>query len=511
VTAAWWWLAAGDPVHALSHAERTEDPDLLRSMLPAIGLRLVATGGFAALRRLLDAARGTDGPDALWVLLLEAYLEFQLGAGTDRAALAALEQAGRAWPAVPQPPLAQLRGSVELLLTGRATAGPPRRPVIETAEQVMLDKLCRATVEIIDPATDPRDARPGLELLVLDAREHGFGWFEEWAWNLLGVVELAAGRYRAMTGAAHSAVAVAVMQGRPIGSLAASIATIAYADLLAGNLPAARDRAAAALAEEPSGEPERTLRVLHTVARSDLGETGIGLPRCRSALFELSAPAVVLAALAVPEHRVELSHAGVASAAGTTEWLRDRTGEVAEVLLMDARAHWAAGLHDEARSAAEAVVAEAAPALLAHTPVEAHLLLADCALRGGEPDRGRAEVVAALEGAARLDVVGPPALASGPVGDLLETMSAGLSDPRWHGRLMTAREIVHGRHRAGLSDREVAVLELLASLLSAAEIADELTVSVNTVKTHVRSIYAKLAVGNRRDAVLRARELDLLS
>ncbi|MGE3257730.1 response regulator transcription factor [Pseudonocardia sp.] len=64
---------------------------------------------------------------------------------------------------------------------------------------------------------------------------------------------------------------------------------------------------------------------------------------------------------------------------------------------------------------------------------------------------------------------------------------------------------------APLSERERAVLELLPSLLSAGEIADELTVSVNTVKSHIRSIYGKLGVSTRRDAVCRAQEHGLLT
>ena len=62
-----------------------------------------------------------------------------------------------------------------------------------------------------------------------------------------------------------------------------------------------------------------------------------------------------------------------------------------------------------------------------------------------------------------------------------------------------------------LSDRELAVLRCLPTMMSNAEIAAELYVSVNTVKTHLRHIYAKLGASNRREAVRRARELQLLS
>jgi LuxR family transcriptional regulator, maltose regulon positive regulatory protein len=61
-----------------------------------------------------------------------------------------------------------------------------------------------------------------------------------------------------------------------------------------------------------------------------------------------------------------------------------------------------------------------------------------------------------------------------------------------------------------LTERERTVLRYLASTLSNAEIAAELYVSVNTVKTHERALYRKLEVTNRRDAVSRARTLDLL-
>jgi LuxR family maltose regulon positive regulatory protein len=61
-----------------------------------------------------------------------------------------------------------------------------------------------------------------------------------------------------------------------------------------------------------------------------------------------------------------------------------------------------------------------------------------------------------------------------------------------------------------LSDREEAVLRYLPTLMSKAEIASELFVSVNTVKTHTKNIYRKLGVGTRTQAVRRARSLNLV-
>ncbi|MFC8348211.1 LuxR C-terminal-related transcriptional regulator [Streptomyces sp. NPDC057280] len=61
-----------------------------------------------------------------------------------------------------------------------------------------------------------------------------------------------------------------------------------------------------------------------------------------------------------------------------------------------------------------------------------------------------------------------------------------------------------------LSGRERDVLERLARMMSTEEIAADLYLSVNTVKTHLKSVYRKLAVNRRGDAVRRARDLGLL-
>ncbi|HKQ00393.1 MAG TPA: LuxR C-terminal-related transcriptional regulator, partial [Actinomycetes bacterium] len=61
-----------------------------------------------------------------------------------------------------------------------------------------------------------------------------------------------------------------------------------------------------------------------------------------------------------------------------------------------------------------------------------------------------------------------------------------------------------------LSQRERAVLRYLPTMLTFVEIGSELYISVNTTKSHVRSIYRKLGVVGRRDAVRRARQLQLL-
>jgi LuxR family transcriptional regulator, maltose regulon positive regulatory protein len=77
-------------------------------------------------------------------------------------------------------------------------------------------------------------------------------------------------------------------------------------------------------------------------------------------------------------------------------------------------------------------------------------------------------------------------------------------------RLRPVRERGDGAPFWELSERELAVLRLLPSKLSQREIASELYVSFNTVKTHTRSIFRKLGVVSRTEAVDRARDLGLL-
>ena len=61
-----------------------------------------------------------------------------------------------------------------------------------------------------------------------------------------------------------------------------------------------------------------------------------------------------------------------------------------------------------------------------------------------------------------------------------------------------------------LTEREREVLRHVSGMLNTAEVASEMYISVNTVKSHLKSIYRKLAAAHRGEAVRRARQLELI-
>jgi LuxR family transcriptional regulator, maltose regulon positive regulatory protein len=172
----------------------------------------------------------------------------------------------------------------------------------------------------------------------------------------------------------------------------------------------------------------------------------------------------------------------------------------------------------EAIDAVAAVLDGTAPVIHAFTLVEAHLLAAlahrelgdqraanratEQALTLAEPDR--LILPFAMTGAHQLLEALPKheTAHAALVTDILDVV---------RGSSLIARDESPSPPTNDLSPSELRVLRYLPTNLSRPEIAGELSVSVNTVNTHVRNIYAKLQARDRSSAVQRARELRLLS
>ncbi|MFJ8636007.1 LuxR C-terminal-related transcriptional regulator [Streptomyces sp. NPDC093568] len=183
------------------------------------------------------------------------------------------------------------------------------------------------------------------------------------------------------------------------------------------------------------------------------------------------------------------------------------TGEQPTCAVGAARAHLAAGDPDTALKLLDVIGGETrtGPAVL----VRAMLLRAQAAHTAGDAAGARRLLARALTEARRERLRLPfleagawlgPYLAGEPLRGLAAGWLAPGSDSSEPAPLMVER----------LSGREHDVLERLAQMMSTEDIAADLYVSVNTVKTHLKSVYRKLSVNRRGDAVRRARELHLL-
>jgi LuxR family maltose regulon positive regulatory protein len=184
-----------------------------------------------------------------------------------------------------------------------------------------------------------------------------------------------------------------------------------------------------------------------------------------------------------------------------------------------ARAWAAAGDGDNARAALAPVLAprEGAPDWVR---LQACLVAAQVSYHDGDRARGRRSLGHALRLAEREQVRLPFAMERGWIAPALQR------DPEWAGAhqnlVMLVMPYARPPARPGgpdaaaipagepLTERELQVLRHVSSMLTTAEIASELYISSNTVKSHIKHICHKLAATHRGEAVRRARQLQLI-
>jgi LuxR family maltose regulon positive regulatory protein len=485
-------------------------------------------GNLGSLRRALAAVGpGTRAADP-WLSLTAAIT--QLEERDLPAAAAELQNARCAWPQTPDAGLDALRASAELLATTEGLAVEPfpqasddgERTGPEGAEDAQPEMAAllhasRGVAEYASPGGADLDlARTEMQRALDLARAHDLGYLEVQTLWMLATLAAVRGDLRGMEATAEQAVAAAARRGRhPSAWSAGPMGMLAYADLLRGDPAAAASRCEEALRTGDPLAPEAAhmLHVVHGAALADQGQRAAGLAEMRAARADFrdtSVPPALLAALAVLEHRVALLTGNLGAAAQVAHWLDLRAGTTGETLLLQAWTETAAGRHAAARTVVAPVYGRSMPILLPQTVVEAHLLYAEAALQAGDQPSGRAALELALTEAETVGVVRPFALAGPRTQDLLSAWAAANGRGTFAAQVAAARAAVVPDPAVLLSERELAILALLPSLLNAREIADEFTISVNTVKSHIRSIYAKLGVSSRREAVLHAHDAGLL-
>ncbi len=518
-TAARWWADHNQPINALDHATRSRDPALLSELLRRFAVPLILTGDHGPLRRALSSLGAKTTASDPWLALICALTRHE--AGDVSAARAQLRHVRQCWPHHDTADLAVLQAATEQLvapteepsLIGLAT------DIDALSAEPSLEALARLSRGTTLLERDNRaGARAELEIALDLARRHGFDYLSMQCQVLLGAIARTSGEVRTMLARCTEALSTASRHGwRDSTWSVAATSMAAHAALLRAEAPEAERLTAEGLALHPDLLSPRlrfALQTVHGAATFDQGHRANGLAELQQARSELGdhpIGAEQAASAAVLEFHAALQLGHTTAARTVYSWLAHRTHDNTELRVMRAWAESAGGRHDHARAILRPVLDGTTPALLPHTHVDAWLLETTLAMAADERPAARRALQTALTLAQPLDALRPFTHAGPVVRELLihQLGSFGPTEPFAH-HALAAGAPTEDRHTT-LSERELTVLELLPSMLSLDEIATDLTVSVNTVKSHVRSIYTKLGVSSRRTAVLSAHENGLLT
>lgn len=516
--AARWWDRRGRPAAALRHAGRTGDSALVTDLLRRRAAELVASGEHRVLQGALETMGDEPGVGA-WQSALAAQLHLEQG---DRAAVAAdVRRARRDGADAAGSDLGVLLTATERL-AGLDLTPPPAEP---PPDDPALAALARAGHGVAAVATgSATDGMAELHAALDGAHRFGLPLLETQVLCVLGMAAWAAGELPEAASLAAAATA-AVHDGgwEGTGWAACARAVTAGTALERARPQDGLDAAEAGLRAAPADlDPviRFALRVARGGALFDTGETAEGLLELQQARADVGVapiPPVLAAVAALLEHRGALRLGYSRAAAAAASWLAGRTAVPHEPRLMRAWTEAAAGAHRAAGVTVRPLLAASEPPAWPGTAVEAWLVASRSALEDGDRPAARQALRTALDRARRIDAIRPFTWAPPAVRALVvDELVGGDERSRFAARVLaaSARRRPGSGARAGgpvLTARERDVLARLPSLANLDEIAVDLSVSINTVKSHVRSIYDKLGAGTRRAAVLAAHEAGLLT
>jgi LuxR family maltose regulon positive regulatory protein len=529
--AAHWYAANNDPLESLSCAVEAEDWKFAASMLAEHWLRLVVVGHGPVLRELagrLPQALVQSDPE-----LMLAVAGLALDEGDDREAARLTMRAASRADRLPKARREryELASAMTRLYRSRLCGDPDEaisatRTVLadhwDDAVAVDLRAVTRTSLGVAelwagDPAAAATAVREGLVYAAEGgndyARLHGQSWS--------ALIDVVAGRLIEGQRKAQTALALAAQRGWQEDPQAApahlALATVALCWNELGE--AARLCVDAHTAIGHSGDRSLRAWVALIQARVAMGQgeadTAIGLLRAGTAeRAERPLPSILGDAADGLEARLHLM-LGEKEIAGSMLADLEQGGPFA----LTAAAWVRLGLDDAERAVelAGIVTADAdappSPQIESWTACAIGLDMLgrsddclDALERGLEIAEPRGFRIPLLEGGLRVGFVLRRLIRRGTahralVGELLAALDG-------TGRTVSGKPAVLVEP---LSDRELVVLRYMPTPLPYAEVAAELFVSINTVKTHVRHVYRKLDVESRREAVARARELRLLS
>ncbi|HEY3467454.1 MAG TPA: LuxR C-terminal-related transcriptional regulator [Amycolatopsis sp.] len=525
--AARWFAEHDRPTPALLHSVRSGNTIRVGELLRRHAVTLFLTGDHDVLRLALGALG--DRPVSADPLLALVSAALCLEAGETSAAGLRLARAEAAWPDDPPAELIVLR-QVAYSRLAQLDLGPVR--ALRAAERV--DEELAAGTSLAGLAAVHRAgilvarheggaARARLVRVLGDAEERHHDFTVTQCLTTLGNLACYDGDYRVMDTLARRVVArrPALDQRRSLEG-AQVCALLAYGALLRGE-PAECVEHAKRIGRLLGDAPARAARdlrliaeTLHGAAEFELGGWHAGLRRMRRARTHLGTgrarPAEQAALCAVLEHRAALRLGAAGQARETVRWAQPMLTGSGELLLMRARTQLRLGRQGAASSVLRSLVDDEAPMCLPWVSIEASLVGVQAALSAGAQERAVRLLDQALRAAEPGVVRFPFVFASGEVVGFLTSRLGRLgAGERFAGEVLALRRRLRTPPMpAPLTDRERSVLRLLPTQRSIDEIAQDLTVSPNTVKTHVRGIYAKLDVRSRRDAVAIALQRGLL-
>jgi LuxR family maltose regulon positive regulatory protein len=364
-------------------------------------------------------------------------------------------------------------------------------------------------------------ARELLQAALVVAQDNGYEYLSAQCLTILGRIAAAEGDFRLMSELART-VDAQIVGGLPArASGMAARVQLAYGALLRAEPAECLYQTARAASMFDAGAPpaSRSLSLLmHTLwgtAQFDTGDRSAGLRRMREARLAAAGGHVApdeVALAAVLEHRAATLLGWGGAACAAVRWLREVLPASGELLLIRARTQLALHRYGSARTVLRPLLDGLVRPLLPWSTVEAWLLETEIALCAGHTTQARRALVRTLSLAAPMDALYPVVFAAPKVIEMLTGQVGGLGAvEEFASRVLAVRRSIDTPSApVSLTDRERGVLRLLPTQRSLAEIAQDLTVSPNTVKTHVQAIYTKLGVGTRRGAIEVAVEQGLL-
>ncbi|WP_236790916.1 LuxR C-terminal-related transcriptional regulator [Amycolatopsis sp. GM8] len=510
-----WFAAEGQPTEALRYARLTGDGAAVAEFLHDKAIELLVLGEPQLVLDGLSAAGGEIVSRDPWLLLFSALAHLEKGdlVTSERD----LARCGGIWPDRPEPVLAQVRRlvhSAQALASGRGALAPasefaePPDDVPWLVAWTALDRGVSLTfagrhaegVAELERAQEVCRFE-GLDFLLLHTR--------------LALAFAAAGHdLPAMERICTGAMELANEGGwRHSPFLAAGHAMLGMARLARLDPVGATESVRRIGNDAPAGL-RFTARMVAGTALFDRGDPAASLARLHAARHELGDQPVMpwlIATAALLEHQCALSLGQFPLAAEVATWAGLRLGDTPELRLMAARARLAGGEYAEALAIVRAFSDTHIPPAVSVTNVEVRLIEAAVALATGRRTQGREALAAALALARPGGLIRPFGYAEPSVRSLLADQIGGFADCDAFASQVRRRLVTFDGRRADemLTGRERAVLIRLTSPDPLDEVASDLSISINTVKTHVRAIYAKLGVNSRRAAVVAARERGL--